>query len=387
MILKNCNLEEFIKRLNGRKIICFGAGSLLKQPIEAIIDSSSSFSNYIDFFVDNDSKKCGLLYEYNNKYFKVYDTSILNNIDADKYVLLITNLAHYEIYNQLEQIPNLANVDCYFYQMIIAFSDIDINYFYKNEIYNENYKNWKDKICKFKNIHRGKRCFIIGNGPSLNISDLNNLKNEVTFSVNRIYLAFGKTDWRPTYYVCSDPYLYNKDINIIRNIPCKAKFTHLLNCEVVGKVYDDIIYYNRVSSGTVVENNTIVIKDSDNFSYDISRCVYSIGGTVLYHALQIAVYMGFSEIYLLGVDCNFQTEILPDGTIKTNDIDNHFIKEYDSGFENIMSAGVSTYKLQSAWQSAKKACERVGVTIKNATRGGKLEVFERVDFDELMKDN
>ena len=69
MILKNCNLEEFIKRLNGRKIICFGAGSLLKQPIEAIIDSSSSFSNYIDFFVDNDSKKCGLLYEYNNKYF------------------------------------------------------------------------------------------------------------------------------------------------------------------------------------------------------------------------------------------------------------------------------------------------------------------------------
>ncbi|MEH7386551.1 hypothetical protein V7147_14250, partial [Bacillus sp. JJ1521] len=56
------------------------------------------------------------------------------------------------------------------------------------------------KLKKIKNKHMGQRCFIIGTGPSLTIEDLEKLRNEMTFSMNSICLAFDETDWRPTYY-------------------------------------------------------------------------------------------------------------------------------------------------------------------------------------------
>ena len=62
------------------------------------------------------------------------------------------------------------------------------------------------RIRKFKNIHSGERCFIIGNGPSLNADDLDKLAEQgyVTFAFNRIYHIFDQTDWRPTYYMSQD---------------------------------------------------------------------------------------------------------------------------------------------------------------------------------------
>lgn len=61
------------------------------------------------------------------------------------------------------------------------------------------------KIQKFKNSQYGKKCFIIGNGPSLQCSDLEKLaeKNIPCFGLNLIYSIFGKTNWRPQYYVLS----------------------------------------------------------------------------------------------------------------------------------------------------------------------------------------
>ena len=60
------------------------------------------------------------------------------------------------------------------------------------------------KLAALKDKHKGQRCFVIGNGPSLRISDLDRLKDEITFASNKIYLAFEETDWRPTYYTAVD---------------------------------------------------------------------------------------------------------------------------------------------------------------------------------------
>lgn len=53
------------------------------------------------------------------------------------------------------------------------------------------------RLKKLKNIHLGKRCFIIGNGPSLKAEDLSKLykNNEITFAFNRIYHIFDQTKW------------------------------------------------------------------------------------------------------------------------------------------------------------------------------------------------
>ena len=57
---------------------------------------------------------------------------------------------------------------------------------------------YSDQIRKYKDIGKGKRCFVIGNGPSLKVSDLERIKNEDCFAANRIFKIFPNTTWRPT---------------------------------------------------------------------------------------------------------------------------------------------------------------------------------------------
>ena len=88
----------------------------------------------------------------------------------------------------------------------------------------------KCKIRKFRDNYRGKRCFIVGNGPSLNERDLELIKDEYSFATNRIYNIFNKTAWRPTFYVCVDPIQLAENIadiksmsNTVNFISCRAK--------------------------------------------------------------------------------------------------------------------------------------------------------------------
>ena len=72
-------------------------------------------------------------------------------------------------------------------------------------------------LRQFKDIYKEKRCFIVATGPSLQINDLEMLKNEITFSMNSIYLSYKKTDWRPTYYGIQDPLVYEKIYHEIKD--------------------------------------------------------------------------------------------------------------------------------------------------------------------------
>ena len=56
------------------------------------------------------------------------------------------------------------------------------------------------RLAELKDIHKGKRAFIIGNGPSLKQTDLSKLKNEITFGMNRIYVIFPELGFHTTYY-------------------------------------------------------------------------------------------------------------------------------------------------------------------------------------------
>jgi hypothetical protein len=109
------------------------------------------------------------------------------------------------------------------------------------------------------------------------------------------------------------------------------------------------------------------------FSDDITCGMYQCG-TVTYDALQLAVYLGFRKIYLLGVDFDFSA----DYKAKSN----HFTDNYYS--EKSRTAYFERELQMKAYLAAKEYAEAHGIKIYNATRGGKLEVFERVDFDSLF---
>lgn len=226
---------------------------------------------------------------------------------------------------------------------------------------------------KFQNLHKGQKCFIIGNGPSLKLDDLEKIADEgiVSFGSNYIFKCYDKTYWRPDYYVVMDTaavrtFLFDKDLasQIFQN-----------SKQVFAYNYGDL---DSIEIVNLVRFNYNCSNEIGMFSSDCAKQIYT-GKTVTYVMLQLAVYMGFSEIYLLGMDHTFSTEIKKDGTLIHNNIEDH---------SKVLDCGKVAYfhidEATKAYMSAKQYADEHGIKIYNATRGGKLEIFERVNFNKVF---
>lgn len=234
------------------------------------------------------------------------------------------------------------------------------------------------QITKYKNKHKGQRCFIVANGPSLNSKDLDLLyeQGEITFGMNRIYKMFEQTNWRPTYYVCEDELIAKSqqdEINAIEShakfIPIELKWWHEID------IYDAAYFHLNYQEEK---------RYPYSFSTDVAQQL-DCRGTVTFSCMQLAAYMGFEEIYLLGVDHSYRVTIDIDGNVVTDpNQQDYFCDEYDSDIKDVVIHDMGNNT--RAYIDAKKFCESTNgrVEIFNATRGGKLEVFQRVDFDSLF---
>ncbi len=242
----------------------------------------------------------------------------------------------------------------------------------------ENFSKTKEgkKLAALKDIHKGERCFIVANGPSLKAEDLDLLQKngEVTFAMNRIYKIFPETIWKPTYYVCEDINIFHESLEEINSIPAKLKFIPINHKWFNGIKVNKALYF-----WANYQRN----KDfPDSFSPDISKQMDSMG-TVTFTCMNIAAFMGFKEIYLLGVDHNYTVTINESGeTVVDPNAKDYFCENYDTDIKDIVvhDMGQNT----RAYRKAKKYCDEHDIHIYNATRGGKLEVFPRVSFDDII---
>lgn len=240
-------------------------------------------------------------------------------------------------------------------------------------------KNNNEELKKLKDSYKGKRCFIIGNGPSLTIEDLNMLKNEITFASNRIFTIYDKTDWRPTFYANQDQVVLENMMEELKDTVSQSKLCFLSAhnygiCNEQVKGFDNVLW---IAKRFLPPHN-----NQYGFSADISKQVIE-GLTITYTCMQVAAYMGFSEIYLLGIDHNYPIEIDDDGNIVKND---DSVKAY-FGEAMVSMSDINLPKvveMTRAYISAEKFSRKNNFRIYNATRGGKLEAFERVNFDELF---
>jgi hypothetical protein len=235
-------------------------------------------------------------------------------------------------------------------------------------------------IRKYKNIHKNKRCFIIGNGPSLKAEDLTKLfaNKEICFACNRINLIFDKTAWRPNYYFMSDPLLINSVQDSVNEID--LKFTKMLF---------PLIYKNKHLNGEYYHTIKFNYEFEGKFNTDVNRGIYP-AGTITSEMIQMAYYMGFTKVYLLGVDFSYNFTNLNEYDLRTGitvagSEKNHFAEGYLRPGEKTMLPNVKANLL--GYNAAKLVFEKDGRKIYNATRGGKLEVFERVNFDNLFSNN
>lgn len=228
---------------------------------------------------------------------------------------------------------------------------------------------------KIRNTAKRRRCFVLGNGPSLIAEDLDKLKNEVTFASNRIYKVFPETDWRPTYYGMVDEKVALSEgvIDGINSFKCKKKFFIQEGYFAFKGVKGDPCWLHAWYQRKYLKN--------PRFSDDLTKGMYSIA-TVTYMLIQIAAYMGFSEIYLLGCDNVYAVEFNPDGSEKVN----KGVKNYFGSENKDEKAAVgASWESNIAFSYAERYSREHGFRIYNATRGGALEVFERKNLDEVLK--
>ena len=222
------------------------------------------------------------------------------------------------------------------------------------------------RLEPFANRHQGQRCFIIGNGPSLNRMDLRPLANEFTFGLNRIYLLFDEIGFVTTYYVSVNRLVIGQCASEIQNLPT-TKF---------------ICWRARrwVHAGPKLFFIRSIAEPC--FMPDIRRGVWQ-GATVTYVAMQIAYYMGFDQVILIGVDHNFVTKGTPRTTIiSAGDDPNHFSPDYFGKGFRWQLPDLETSEL--AYRLAKWQYQSSGREILDATVDGKLDVFPKMSFESCF---
>ncbi len=226
----------------------------------------------------------------------------------------------------------------------------------------------KKKLEKFHNIHKGKRAFIVANGPSLKNTDLTFLKDEITIAMNRMYLNSGDMGFTPTYIVVHD-------------IPIQLlQFRDDLDNLKLPKFFN----WNSRKHFTKQENLTFIRSDySPKFSTDLTKSSWG-GHSVTNICIQLAFYMGFDEVYLVGKDHRYtQTGTPGKLIIATGEEKNHFTSGY---YSKGMGWRIPDYKGEElAYKLAREAFEKHGRIIKDATIDGNLEVFEKVNYYSLFR--
>lgn len=230
---------------------------------------------------------------------------------------------------------------------------------------------WLDKYGKkikaFHNIHKGEDCFIIGNGPSLNKMNLELLKEYYTFGLNKIFLIWEKVDLSLDYFVAVNPFVIDQSIEEIKN---------LIKCPA-------FIRYN-VDKPLPEKNHIfpIITNYGFGFSDDLVKGINE-GGTVTYAASQIAFYMGFKRVFLIGIDHNFNQSGKENEVQTMKEVDaNHFHPNYFTGQKWNLADLKSS---EVAYQVAKRTYELNGRQMYDATIDGKLQIFEKISFEKALE--
>jgi hypothetical protein len=237
---------------------------------------------------------------------------------------------------------------------------------------NHDFYFWKAKysneLLKFKDLHKGEDCFIIGNGPSLNNTNLSLLKDFHVIGLNKINMIFEKVKLDLSYHVSVNPEVINQIKKDLED--------NIFNCP-------SFIAYNWSKSLTFNNKNVFRIFTSSIpiFGKKLDFPLRE-GYTVTFVAMQIAFYMGFKNIYLLGVDHNFKQKGNPnEKQIMEDDDENHFHPDYFKG-QNWYLADLEGSEL--SYNIAKYEFAKNESKIIDCTVDGKLKIFQKMKLEDAV---
>ncbi len=217
-------------------------------------------------------------------------------------------------------------------------------------------------ITRFHNLHRGQRCVIVCNGPSLNSMDLGLLRQEVVIGLNKIHLGLNRFGFYPRYLVAVNAMVAEQSRAEITAMSC-IKF---VGARAAPHLLADAFTHHLANMGPPTV-----------FSEDIAKGVRE-GGTVTHVALQIAYYMGFTNVVIIGMDHRYDFTGKPHQIKHIDGPDvNHFAPEYFSG-QDWQNPDLA--RSETSYAAARIAFEADGRRIIDATVDGACMVFPKADF-------
>ena len=223
------------------------------------------------------------------------------------------------------------------------------------------------RLTHFKNKHQGEDCFIIGSGPSLNSMDLTPLRKYHTFGLNKLYLLFDRVDLNLTYLVAVNKLVIEQSAHNYQNLPTTL-FLNYKNARGIISEKENFYFLYTGAKAT--------------FKPDITRMICE-GATVTYVAMQIAYYMGFQNVFLIGVDHNFRADGKP---YEKQFIQGEDINHFDPNYFGNQHWKLPNLKIsEAAYNLANYYYNKNGRKIYDATINGKLNIFQKITFENALK--
>ncbi len=237
------------------------------------------------------------------------------------------------------------------------------------------------RLLGMRDAYWGERAYIIGNGPSLRDMDLEPLRSEYTFGSNRIYLAFEELGFATTFLCAIADQIVEQFADEIAATPSRVFMRHELA--------------RRTDLPRTV--TTCLVNNHRRFGTHPLLPGFSSGGTVTYFSMQLAFYLGFREVILIGVDHSFvevgvpAVETLPQDkyergpatVVSGGDDPNHFTPGYfGKGVKWVLP---DWQQMEASYRLARLTYEAAGRRIVDATVGGKLTVFPKVNYTDTVR--
>lgn len=218
-----------------------------------------------------------------------------------------------------------------------------------------------------KNRHANQRAVIVCNGPSLNNMDLSFLKNEICIGLNKIFLGFKKFQFYPRYYVAVNQKVLEQSV---------AEIKALTSVKFLSARCGDLIQPNALTH--IIDTSN----PPDRFCQDISKGLEE-GYTVTYAALQVAFYLGFKEVVIIGMDHRFEYSGMPnESKFLSGPDNNHFCTSY---FSNDNWDNPDLVNSEISYNIAKNIYANSGRSIVDATVEGACTVFDKKDYRRVFQ--
>ena len=231
------------------------------------------------------------------------------------------------------------------------------------------------KLASFRGVHKGCRAFILGNGPSLKLEDIEMLSGEITFASNRIFLAYDQTEWRPTYYTLADEIVAQNNLDRFKERDLGGKVLFNSSVFKYAKGIPGISFCNPpTEAGEAVWDPVLGIR---------------AGHSVINLGLKLAFFMGIREVYVLGCDHSFEDKSKRTGKmVAGNEViisqgeQNHFHPDYRKKGETW-----TIPKMDLIAEDFRVAAERYaahGGRIVNVSRKTALDVWPCARLEDVL---